>query len=296
MRRADNTEQIIKENLSFTASAAMHDRILNDVLAAQEQTKKTKSGLAQPNLWRTVMKSRIVKLAAAAAIIAVVVLGLFEFVKTENKSGVVWAEVAKKVEGSRGLIVRCRETSSFLSNEDDYSIKYFSPTHSRTDTYKGGQITHTYYEDFNTKTLTAVYHTRKHYLSTTFTPSKGGFLEKQEDWMNPRYLVQTILSREHMILGQKTIDSVLCEGIETTDPGVLGPLPGPVSRLDVEMRLWVDAKTEYPVLFEGKIHAEAEGKTMSSECLMDQFQWDVELDSILFEPNIPPDYKDMRNL
>jgi outer membrane lipoprotein-sorting protein len=242
------------------------------------------------------MKSPIVKLAAAAVIIAVVVLGLFEFVKTENKSGVVWADVAKKVEASRGLILRCRETSSFLSNEDDYSIKYFSPTHSRTDTYKGGQITQTYYKDLETKTSTFVNHTHKHYMSRTFTPSEQGFLEKHADWMNAKYLVETILSCEHRIVGQKTIEGVLCEGIETTDPGVLGPLPGPVSRLDVEMRLWVDAKTEYPALFEAKIHAEAEGKTMSSECVMDQFQWDVELEPNLFEPNIPPDYTDIRKL
>lgn len=295
MKPADNIKKFFK-NAAVNTNPKMDEAVLDKVLTAHEKAKNTRSAFAEPTLWRTIMKSRIVKLAAAAVIIAGIVLGLFEFVETENKSSVVWAEVAKKVEASPGLIVRCRETSSFLSNEDDYSIKYFSPTHSRTDTYKGGQITHTYYEDFNTKTLTAVYHTRKYYLSTTFTPSKGGFLENQEDWMNPRYLVQTILSREHMILGQKTIDGVLCEGIETTDPGVLGPLPGPVSRLDVEMRLWVDAKTEYPVLFAGKIHAEAEGKTMSSECVMDQFQWDVELEPSFFEPNIPPDYKDMRNL
>jgi outer membrane lipoprotein-sorting protein len=296
MKPTDDLEKVIKQDLNFTAGAELHGRMLNDVLNAQEKSRKASSAISRPNLGRTIMKSRITKLAAAAVIIALVVLGLFEFVKTENTSGVVWAQVAEKVDASRGSIVRCRETSSFLPNEDDYSIKYFSPTRSRTDTYKGGQITNSYYTDFEAKTYTGVHHMRKHYLSITITPSKGGFLEKQEDWMNPRYLVQKILSCEHRKLGQKTIEGVLCEGIETTDPGVMGPLPGPVSRLDVEMRLWVDAKTEYPALFEAKIHAEAEGKTMSSQSVMDQFQWDVELDPNLFVPNIPSDYTDMRNL
>jgi hypothetical protein len=29
---------------------------------------------------------------------------------------------------------------------------------------------------------------------------------------------------------------------------------------------------------------------------MDQFQWDVELDRGIFEPNIPPDYEDISSL
>jgi len=295
MRPAEDIKRLIKK-LTDKTSAQMDKRVLKDVLCAMEESRKNKSALFRPNIRRTIMKNPITRLAAAAVIIAVVVLGLFELIDTDSTSGVVWAEVARKVEASRGLIVRCRETSSFLSNEDDYSIKYFSPTHSRTDSYKGGQITQSYYQDFDTKTSTFVNHTHKHYLSRTFTPSEQGFLEKHGDWMNAKYLVETILSCEHRKLGQKTIDGVLCEGIETTDPGVLGPLPGQVSRLDVEMRLWVNAKTQYPVLFESKIHAEAEGKTMSSECVMDQFQWDVELDPSIFEPNIPPDYKDIRNL
>ena len=38
---------------------------------------------------------------------------------------------------------------------------------------------------------------------------------------------------------------------------------------------------------------EADGEVIAAECIMDQFQWDVELDPSLFEPNIPPDYEQM---
>ena len=242
------------------------------------------------------MKSSITKLAAAAAIIVAVLVGVHQFGGSINGTSVVWAEVARKVESSRSSIFRCTETSSDLPDEADYSISYNSPRYSRKDVYKGGQITHSYYKDFDTKTYTGVYHKHKHYLSITFTPSREGFLEKHEDWMDPRFLVQTILSCEHRKLGQKTIEGVLCEGIETTDPAVLGPLPEPVSRLEVQMRLWVNAKTEYPVLFESKITIGVDGKVLASEGVIDQFQWDVELDPSLFEPNIPPDYVSMKDL
>jgi hypothetical protein len=59
----------------------------------------------------------------------------------------------------------------------------------------------------------------------------------------------------------------------------------------VEIRLWVSAETGYPVLFERKMSAEVEGEAGQSECIMDQFQWDVELDPGIFEVDIPPDYK-----
>jgi len=208
---------------------------------------------------------------------------------------VVWAEVARKVEASQGSIVRCRESSP--SNEGDYTLKYYSPTHSRTDHYKGGHITYSYYEDFDTMTITSVFHIHKHYITDKLNNSGYEFfLEQHDDWINPRYLVQRILSGEHRELGQKTIEGVLCEGIETTDPAALGPLPGPVNRLEVEMRLWVDVETKYPVLFESKMSGEAEGKWMSSDGVMDQFQWDVELDPSFLKANIPPDYVDMRTL
>ena len=32
---------------------------------------------------------------------------------------------------------------------------------------------------------------------------------------------------------------------------------------------------------------------MSSEYVLDQFQWDAAIDPSVFEPNIPPDYEQM---
>ena len=298
-----STEDIKRyfQKATLSTNRDKHEAIFEKIQDAQDQSKTTAPALSGFNLRSNIMKNPITKIAAAGVIIALVVLGLFEFIDTENTSGVVWAEVARKVEASRGSIVRCRETSSFQpSDETDYSITYTSPRYSRKDFYKEGQIIHTYYNDYSgsdTVTLTGVYHKHKHYISHTYQKSKNEFfLEQHDDWINPRYLVQRILSGEHRELGQKTIEGVLCEGIETTDPAALGPLPGPVNRLEVEFRLWVNVETKYPVLFESKMSGEAEGKAMSSEWVMDQFQWDVELDPSFLEPNIPPDYVDMRTL
>jgi hypothetical protein len=292
MRPSDNINELINK-LQLKASANLDRRIHDDISAALAESDKTKSAVTQPNIWRTIMKSPIVKLAAAAVIIALVVLGLFEFIVTENSSGVVWSEVVRKVGASRGLIFRCRD--SIPSNEDDYSIAYTSPTYCRKDFYKDGQIIRTGYVDFtasDTDTLIDVFHMHKLHVTTTYKKSENGlFLEWRNDWTNPGFLVQRILSSEHSKLGQKTIEGVLCEGIETTDPACFGPLPGEVNNLQAEFRLWVSAETWYPVLYESKMSGEYEGEVWESESVTDQFQWDVELDPGIFEPNIPTDYE-----
>ena len=300
MNSPENIEKLIK-NTAIHSNPDMNQAVLNELIQKFENIETQKPITTLTNIRRTIMKNTITKLATAAVVIALVVLGLFELIDTENTSGVVWADVVRKVEASQGSVVRCRCTSSFQpSDETDYSITYTSPTHSRKDFYKEGQITHTYYNDFSgsdIEILTGVYHKHKHYISHTYEKSNNEFfLEQHEQWMNPRYLVKRMLSGEHRGLGQKTIEGVLCEGVETTDPAALGPLPGPINNLEIEFRLWVDAETKYPALFECKMSGEAEGKWMSSEWIMDQFQWDVELDPSFLKANIPPDYVDMRTL
>jgi hypothetical protein len=292
MRPADNINDLIKK-LKLKASTNLDRRVHDDISMALAESDKTKSAFTQPKIGRTIMKSPIVKLAAAAVIIVLVVLGLFEFIGTDNTSGVVWADVVRKVGASRGLIVRSMDLSP--SSEDDYSITYTSPKYCRKDFYKDGQIIRTGYVDFTasgTDTLIDVFHIHKLCSTTTYKKSEYQFfLEWNNDWTNPGFLVQTILSGKHSKLGQKTIEGVLCEGIETTDSACLGPLPIQIENLQVEFRLWVSAETGYPILYESKMSGEYEGQRDESGCIMDRFQWDVELDPGIFEPNIPPEYE-----
>ena len=292
MKPADEIENVVKK-MSFKAGPEMDKDLWAETSKARNEFHKSILASNQYNIWRTIMKSPIVKLAAAAVIIALVVLGLFEFIGSDSTSGVVWAEVVRKVGASRGLIVRCTDLSP--SSEDDYSITYTSPRYCRRDFYKDGQIIRTGYVDFtdsDTNTLTDVFHIKKFSLTTTYKKSDYQvFLEWNDEWTNPGFLVQKILSCEHKKLGQKNVNGVLCEGIETTDPAFIGPLPEKVNNLQSEFQLWVSVKTGYPVSYESKMSAEYEGEVWKSESIMDQFQWDVELEPDIFEPNIPPDYE-----
>ena len=99
MRPKDNVEEAIKKKLSFTAGAELHDRMLNDVLNAQEKSKKTKSAVTKPKIGRIIMKSSITKLAAAAVIIVAVVLSISVF---DKSIGTAYA-IEQTIEANRGL-------------------------------------------------------------------------------------------------------------------------------------------------------------------------------------------------
>ena len=88
-------------------------------------------------------------------------------------------------------------------------------------------------------------------------------------WSTSPYLV------EHRALGQKTIDGVLCEGIEATGPdGSTG-------------RIWVAVETGYPVLVE----IEGMKGGIRTTGTMDQFRWNVDLSAEGVEPEIPAGYE-----
>ena len=81
MRPAENVKRLIK-NLHDTTSAQMDEQVLTDVLRALEESKKNKSATSKPNIRRTIMRSPITKLAAAAVIIVGVVLSVTIWDKT----------------------------------------------------------------------------------------------------------------------------------------------------------------------------------------------------------------------
>lgn len=235
------------------------------------------------------MKSPIVKLGIAAAIIALVGLGIVEFIGTGSNSGVVWAEVAQRVEASPGVIFRVRKTGSGDPNDgwpNGHIVIRRSAALSRTDWYRGDQIRRTVYFDLNAKTKTWVAHDANVYIKEAMGEKEVQDMQAAKDrWTDPQGLVSLCVAREHRELGEKTIDGVLCEGIEMTDPSGLFNFPVK----SFAGRLWVSVETGYPVLVESEVTGGDDGDIHHSST-GDQFQWNVDLSESEIEPEIPSDY------
>jgi hypothetical protein len=228
---------------------------------------------------RIIMKSPITKIAAAAVIVAVLGIGIVEFLGTGGTSGVVWAEVAKNVEASPSVIFRARGTGSRDPNDDwpnAYRIFWRSAALDRADWYRNGQIHRTIYTNLDTKTLIGVLHDHKKYNKEAMSDERVQSARANKGWTDPQGLLNLALSLEHHALGQKTINGVLCEGIEAT-----GPDGGTA-------RVWVGVETGYPVLVE--IESIDAGNVRHTGTL-DQFRWNVDLLAEGIEPEIPADYE-----
>jgi hypothetical protein len=284
MKPTDNVEKLIRDShvLDINTSTEMDRRILHDTLKLQKEFKQTKLAGTQPDIWRTIMKSSITKLATAAVIIVVVVLGLFEFVGNESKSGVAWAQVARNLEASPGVIWRLRGTGSRDPNDDwpnGYKITWRSAVITRTDNYRGGQIYRTIYLNYDAKTVIWVAHDAKKYNKEAMSDEQVQRARAdKERWTDPRSLLKLCLSLEHHELSQKTINGVLCEGIEATVPG------------GITGRMWIAVETGYPVLVEVEA---IDDKGIRHTSTLDQFQWNVDLSAEDVEPEIPAGYESL---
>jgi hypothetical protein len=113
MKPADNLEEAIKKDLSFAAGANLHDRILDDVLRAQENGRTTQPVVTKPDIRRQIMKSPITKLAAAAVIVVAVVLSISVWDKTTST---VYA-LGQTVEANH--MVRSLHVRDFKPGEDE---------------------------------------------------------------------------------------------------------------------------------------------------------------------------------
>lgn len=271
-------KEIINRDLDVRASNETHDRMRDIVLDAHGHSQDIESAKTLIRTRSILMKNPIARLAVAAAIVAAVLIGISLF--SHSGSGVAWADVAQKVEASSGVVFRIRETGKGDPNEqwpNGYRVIQRNATLSRLDWYRGDQIHRTVYFDLTGETEIWVAHDASVYSKQTMSDEKiqkmraGGL-----GWTDPQGLLNRGLSLEHHALGQKTIDGMLCEGIEATGPD------------GSTARVWVGVETGYPVLVE--IESIEDGNVRRTST-MDQFQWDIALSPEDVEPEIPASYR-----
>jgi hypothetical protein len=292
MKSADEIKKFFK-NAAINTNPKMDEAVLHKLLIAKEKTTNPKSATIELNIRRTIMKNPITKLAVAAVVITVVALGLFEFIDTGSTSGVVWAEVARNVEASRGVIYRTRKIGMGDPNDDwpkAHIMPYKSPLHSRTDWYRGGQIRRTMNFDLSTKTQVWLAHDAKAYDRESMTEETVQSVQRSQKsgWLRPEDITSKILSFENWKVGTRTIDGVLCEGLETNDPAVCGAPPTKT----FAGRLWVSVETGYPVLIEVEA-TDGEDGSVRMKGFVDQFEWDVDFSPSDRQISIPSGFRSL---
>ncbi len=274
------------------------------------------------------MNKWVFRHAIAVAVVAAVMLSLFEFI-TPYSSGIVRAqekkaeekkgegkkaEENKKEEAGLGFTYRERKTHQqpgFPKPFETLSIWRVSPEYgTRKDVYEQGKVALSEYCNYADGTTITVHHLGM--MARTYTRQDGPKGPPAAGpACDPRPRIKKALAGEHKKLGPRTIDGVQTEGIEVpetsgtatgTSMGMGGSMSGGGAgntpsvtaqpfKLEVTTvwRFWSSVETGALVLVEE--NAAATNGAFRQKTIRDQFHWDIRIDPNEFQAKIPADYR-----
>lgn len=261
MQPADDIRRLIHQS-QITSSEQVDRRILADALADLENRRT--AGESRPGVWRIVMHSKTIKLAAAAVIVLAVLLGLQFF----GTSGVTFAQAIQPILNANSaifdIIVGLEDPNTPVIHDMVVGSRI-----RRTLDNVPGNVSIIDLEAGRILNLTeakkeAVYISLKglpsipNYLDTL----KNVFVEFQD---SPHFEIQD--------LGTRTVDGREAVGFLAKHPRT-------------EITLWADAKTGLPVRIEQK-----EGQMLTT---VRNMQFDVPMDDALFSMDVPAGYTEQK--
>ena len=272
------------------AQGSLEDEVMNRIIREQNiRLRSAAQAGAGLYLRRLIMRSSIVKVAVAAAVVLAVIGGIFLW--TGTKSGVALADVLAKVEQIQAFMYKATmhvkgstpgmppggmdvEASMLIANE--YGM--------RMDMNMGGlntgqDMTQQMYMLPQQKMMMTVMPGMKKYMRMQLDDSMFEKMRKQNN--DPRLMLKKILECQYTDLGKTTLDGIEVQGFQTTDPVYAGGIG------DVDIKIWVNMKTELPVRMDMKMKM---NEQMEMEGTLHDFQWDVPVSAAEFNPVIPADF------
>ena len=275
---------------TLSTNQERHEAIFEEIQRTQDKSKTTAPASYRLSLRSNIMKSSITKFAAAAVIIIVVMLGINYIGGSPDGASVAWADVAEKVKNIETYVFRMRKmettgprTEGFEFATERETIMYHSDRYGeRTETYTNREISTQSYTNLEKNEFIGVIPPAKTYEREPLTEARIRRFHNS----HPKRIVMQVLQSDYVELGRDKIDGKDVQGVEICDPAVFYESPPPLEYFVA--RLWIDTETELPVWAE--ISFVEESSTLQSTIVIDRFQWNVELDAGVFEPNIPADY------
>ncbi|MCX5643649.1 MAG: zf-HC2 domain-containing protein [Phycisphaerae bacterium] len=272
------------------AQSSLEDEVMNRII--REQNVRLKSAAQAGvglHLRRLIMKSSATKMAVAAAVVLAAIGGTFLW--TGTKSGVALADVLAKVEQIQAFMYKATmhvkgstpgmppggmdmEMTMLIANE--YGMKMEM---SSSDPRLGQAMTQQMYMLPQQRTIMVLMPSMKKYMRMEVDDEM--FEKKRKENNDPRLMLKKILECQYTDLGKTTLDGIEVQGFQTTDPAYAGGMG------DVDVKVWVNMKTELPVRVDMKIKM---NEQMEMEGTLHDFQWDVPVSAAEFDPVIPADF------
>ena len=261
--------------------APADDAVFEAIKAAYIETRQNKAAQREPMRWSLAMRSPRTRLAAAAVVASLGAVAILLWQGTG--SGVALADVLARLERVDAYTCETIITDTSPDGRRRKSTAWISRDYGTKAVFRdadSGEVSMEAYILPVERTAVVIQHERKQYMRFSFDDRLADKLRGEIP--DAREMLVRIQSCEHSSLGRSTIDGIEAEGFRTTDPNYSRH---GARRVDVS--LWVDVKTGLPVQSEEDIEW-TDGTVVHS--VNHDFEWDVLVDPIQFQPVIPDGY------
>jgi len=265
-------------------------RVHDDISMALAESDKTESAITQPKIRRTIMKSPIVKLAAAAAIAIVVFGGITFWPSGGSDNGKWWLgpsaawgqEILAKLDTFKS--VTCHEQTVLVMSDGSehtsstWDILYVSSDSYRRDIYDGDFLREIqwYVPDGDGTLQHSIRYDLKSYFKHTGEGSFGNY-----DPVERMCYYIGLLDEADRRLGVEVIDGCECVGFEIS---ASKSGDNPEEWIDC---IWFDVETKLPVRIEKRGIPVTDQADKTFTIIQDQFDYDPGLSADTFVPRIP---------
>jgi len=242
-------------------------------LARQMSGQQTK----EQKVWRIIMKSRITRLAVAAAAIVAVILGL-NITGGPDLAGVTWAGMIDHIENARTITWKRTSTAEGTTTTTRYMV--LDPHFMRVELSDGRVMITDHRQE---RTLA---------LDTADKIARVGYARPEMFNYDDYFRNMSLPSASVVEIGSRQIDEKQTIGFKIERPkgnnGTYGVMAGNEPIVENELTFWIDTEAQLPVLIE-ETSVGAEGRTVHS--ITDEIVFGAELDEALFSLEPPPGYE-----
>jgi len=266
MRPTEKIEKLVK-NVRIKTNPQVNKAVLSELCDELGKVQKKNSTGARSNIWRIIMRNRITKFAAAAAIIIAALTGILYFGGPIDGAGVTWAVVVRPILTARTVVFNVEGENVPVTRVMNIGTQRVRGEVLSADG-KTVQVIVIDYDTFRMLTLIPI-------QKKAVVIDLKDIPEKPENVLEELRNMVTEIQNDPDVsvepLGEKEIDGRIANGFRATGT-------------DGEMTVWADSQTSLPIRIEQKWR--------QMEFALTNFEFDVELDESLFSMEIPEGYSE----
>lgn len=284
-------ERLLRDLTFDDAPDPKHQDLLEEQLLRDFNLRNsTTVGSRRNSKWRTIMNTRIARIAMAAVLLIAAYLG---FGLLGGSSSVSWAQVRDQVAAVKAVVykakVNANENGKPVQLRIDATLADEYGT--RMDTYMGERLIGRSFTLAAKKSQVFLFPEKKKYIEVALTE------ENRIENGDPKLIVESFMKGDYEELERREINGVTVKGIQSADVPPTGGFPGGRGLMDalkdkssakILARLWVDVATGWPVEISMDI-TDKDGNEQSKIVVSD-FQWDAQIDPATFGLIIPDGY------